>query len=270
MKKAYLFSIFVLLSSCGIIPSIYNEGTAGRMPRNLKVSDFYYDIESLYEYGGLPQDYLKVKSFFWQDPQDTNHTIESAFFIVKFHSHDSSPPDYRFEYRRYEIIDNEEPYSDTIKNMWFDNDTEIQRGATLYLEHSGNNRFRFGMPHRTGWACSDGLYEKYKFDINIGNISQLIDEIFQHQPLFEHIIHISDQFEFNLPSENIETNGFQLTDTELKAIKKNGNLAELENNKFLLTAKELEDLKTELPKLIAKKRRSNHAYREQSKSELLK
>lgn len=68
MKQICVYFVIVFLCSSCYKPNIYNDGTAWKMPYPLKVSDFYYDIENVYQYEGRHQEYkVKVKSFFWQD-----------------------------------------------------------------------------------------------------------------------------------------------------------------------------------------------------------
>jgi hypothetical protein len=258
----FLVFLMILFSSCYIYT--YNNGIVTGTPwpkRNeFKVSDFYHDLDNIIFYDGKYQEYrVKVKSFFWQDENNANHTIESAFFIVKgcdtsgnFH--------YAFQYRRYIIFANEESKSNKIRELWADG-TEIQRGATLYLSDSMDKRFTFGMPHRSGWACIDGLYERYNFSMRFEK---------QYGPILNQIIFDSKEFKFNFPSENLETNGFDLESKELDYIRKNGVLPELENNSFSLTTEELDKLKKEVIVLIEQKSKKPKKYIEQMKDEILK
>lgn len=261
MRLIYVYFIGVIFLSCYKVPNIYNDGTAGKMPRNPKVSDFYYDIENINQYEGRHQEYaLKIKSFFWQDDINKQHTVESAFFIVKRFATGGSF-DYAFEYRRYIILRNEHPNSNTIKNIWFNDATEIQRGSTLNLGNSNDSKFVFGSPHRTGWYCSDGLYEKYVFEMYFEK---------DYGPILNQLINTSEQFNFYFPSDNLETNGFQLQETELERIKLKGNLIELKNNSFSLTTEEIKNFKQELSIFIGHERLNPQEYIERANKELLK
>jgi hypothetical protein len=259
-KYIIVFFIAALLASC-YKPNIYNDGTAWKMPQGLKVSNFYYDIENIFEYEGKNQEYkTKIKTFYWQDENDVNHTIESAFFIVKRYA-TGGDFDYAFQYRRYDILANEEPNSDNIRNLWSSGGTKIQRGATLYLADLKDKRFSFGMPHRTGWSCVDGLYEKYNF-------SMYFEE--KYGPILNQIVNDAKEFKFYFPSENLETNGFELESIELDYIRENGYLPELDHNSFSLSTEELENLKEELLVLMELKKKKPEEYIEQTIEEILK
>jgi hypothetical protein len=255
--------VIILLLSCYRQPSIYNEGTAWKMPRSLKVSDFYYDIENIYQYEGRHQEYkLKIKSFFWQDADNENHTIEGVFFLEKYiPTGGDDYTQYNFVYRRYNILKNEPENSDEIRNMWNDERTEIQRGAILYLGNSNNGRYIFGMAHPTSWWCTDGKYESHSFSMySKKHFGTVLDCLMDERELFK----------FTFPTENQETNGFQLEDSELELVRTRGNFIELENNTIILTPEELDHLKNELPKLMAYKQKSPKDYIEYAKNELLK
>jgi hypothetical protein len=259
--------VMVLVLSCyKPIPRIYNEGTAWKMPRELKVSDFYHDIENIYEYEGRNQEYkIKVKSFFWQDEHNENHTIESAFFIVKRYATGGSF-DYAFQYRRYDILTGEVPpegerYPDRIRELWHENSTRIQRGATLYLTDSNNERFVMGMPHHTGWTCIDGLYEKYDF-------SMFFED--RYGPILNKLINDATEFRFFLPSDNEQTNGYALEPAEREYVAQYGNFVEMDNNRFSLSKEELEKLRMDLQALMQQKKKDPSEYIEQMKNEILK
>jgi hypothetical protein len=267
IKLAAFFCTAVFILSCyRPIPRIYNEGTAWKMPRELKVSNFYYDIENIYEYEGRNQEYkLKIKSFSWQDENNENHTIESAFFIVKRYATGGSF-DYAFQYRRYNILAGETPpdgeiYSDNIRDFWYDNDSEIQRGSTLYLTNSNDERFVMGMPTRRGWACVDGLYERFDF-------SMFFED--DYGPIINKILNGAAEFRFYFPSDNVQTNGYKLSPAEMERLEKNGNLIEMNNNCFSLSKEELEDLKINLRALIQQEKKKPDEYIEQMKTEILK
>jgi hypothetical protein len=275
VRAFLIFVIAILILSCyKPIPKIYsadelilyNEGTAWKMPGYLKVSDFYYDIESIYEYEGEDQPYrLKLKSFFWQDETDENHTIESAFFIVKSYATGGSF-DYAFEYRRYDILANEVPpdgeiYPDKIRDLWRKDGTEIQRGSALYLTNSNNERFIFGMPHRRGWSAVDGLYETYSFSMFFAK---------EYDPILSKILNEATVFRFYFPSSNSETNGYKLDHIEQERLITLGKLVELDNNSFSLSKEELEKLKTDLNILMRQKKKEPSEYIEQIKKEILK
>jgi hypothetical protein len=267
MKYLYYLALVVLLAVLVLLtcyclypsPNIYNDGTAWKMPRGLKVSDFYYDIESAYQYDGRSQPrYLKVKSFFWQDENNENFTIESAFFIVK----PLGMERYALEYRRYIILANEEEKSDAIRDIWQNYQTEIVRGSTLYLKNSETDRQSFGWWRRTGWNCSDGLYEKHILEMFYAE---------RYGPVLDQIINDAERFVFHFPSLNLETNGIVLESSELERIKTKGTLVELENNSFFLTAEELDNLKRELTLLIELiEKEPPKVYLERVKERLLK
>jgi hypothetical protein len=261
LKYCTIFFIVSLLALASCYkPNIYNDGTAWEMPRELKVSNFYYDIENIIEYEGRNQEYkIKVKTFYWQDENDKNHIIESAFFIVKRYATGGNF-DYAFQYRRYDIIVNEESNSGNIRNLWESGRTEIQRGSTLYLTDE-KDRFSFGRPHRTGWSCTDGLYEKYDFPMYFEET---------YGPILNIILNGALEFRFNFPSENLETDAFELESEELEFIRKKGNLLELENNSIILTPEELENLKKELLMLMKQEKQEPKEYIEQMKNEILR
>jgi hypothetical protein len=265
MKQICICFFVGLLLSC-YKPNIYNDGTAWKMPGHLKTSDFYYDIENVYQYEGRHQEYmLKIKDFSWQDDTNKNHTIEGSFFIVKSIA-TGGGIEYQFQYRRYNILEGEVPpegeiYSDNIRDFWYENGTEIQRGATLYITDSNDNRFTFGMPHCEGWANTDGLYEKYNFSMYFYG---------KGVSVVEQLIRRATEFRFYFPSDNLQTNGYELEPEELERLKTNGIFVELENNSFSLTAEELENLKKELPKLIAQEKMPPKEYIERTMNERLK
>lgn len=266
MKQICVYFVIVFLCSSCYKPNIYNDGTAWKMPYPLKVSDFYYDIENVYQYEGRHQEYkVKVKSFFWQDENNKNHTIESAFFIVKRFA-TGGDFDYALQYRRYDILKGEtapegELYPDKVRNLWDEGGTNVQRGSTLYLTNSDNERFVFGMPHRTGWTGTDGLYENYTF-------SMFFRE--DYIPFLTKLLYDATEFRFYFPSDNFDTNGFKLEATELEYIEANGTFVELENNSFSLSKEELEKLKIDLQILIKERRKEPSEYIEQMQNEILK
>jgi hypothetical protein len=248
-KNITILVINMMLTSC-LTPNIYNDGTAWKMPRDPNVSDFYYNIDNTIQYEGRDQEFMvKIKSFYWQNENDVNHTIESAFFIVKHFSTGKSY-DYEFQYRRYIIIANEKPKSNKIRNLWF-GVNEIQRGSTLYLSDSYDERFVFGEPYRTSWYCKDGLYERHRFEMYFERI---------YGPILNRIINSSEEFKFNFPSENLETNGWDLDESELERIRKNGMFPELENNSIILSKEELENLKKELAILMLQEKLQPDEY----------
>ena len=259
MKQISIYSIvFILLLSCYKQPNIYNDGTAWKMPSKNKVSDFYYDIENIYQYEGRHQEYkLKIKNFFWQDTGNENRFIESAFFIVKRWS-PSGRFDYAFEYRRYVTLTDEPHELYEIREITNEYETSIQRGTTLHLENEYKHVFGGGMsPER--WLCVDGFYENHNFSMYFEK---------EYRPLLDKII-VSELFGLNFPSDNWE-NYFQLDDRELELIRTKGTFIELENNSFFLTYEELENLKNELPKLMSQGKKSPHDYIEYARKELLK
>jgi len=265
-----LFGAMIFVLSCyksstrDFDPRILNEGTAWKMPFPLKVSDFYYDIENIYQYEGRHQEYpLKIKSFFWQSEYNKNYTIEGAFFIVKRFATGGSSS-YEFQYRRYSTLsDGEKPpdgeiFSDAIRKFWEGSSVYIQRGSTLYLTNS-NERFEFGMPTRQGWPCTDGLYEKFDYSMYLEKYSPILKNILE-----------ATEFRFYFPSENTKTNGFELEPRELELIKEEGNLKEMENNSFSLSKEELEKLKKDLPILMRQEKKEPSEYIEQMRREILK
>ena len=233
--------------------NIYNDGTAWRMPRDLHVSDFYYDIGIAIQYEGRHQEYfLPVKSFFWQDEKDPNHTIESAFFIVKRWASGGSF-DYALQYRRYIVLANEKPNSENVRSVWdrWRGGTDIVRGSTLHLKDSGEDYFTFGWANRELWNLLDGLFERAVF-------SMYFEE--QWGPLLDQLLHSAEKFIFCFPSLNPEINPFELSSNEINLLMNYGIFPELEDNSFTLTSEELEALRHNLVAFIAQKKLERNEY----------
>ncbi|MCL2800368.1 MAG: hypothetical protein FWD28_01235 [Treponema sp.] len=261
MKFFNIFSLFAIFSlSFCYGQNIFNDGTAHRMTRDLKVSDFFYDIENIYQYDGRNQEFrVKIKSFFWQDENNENFTIESAFFIVKSFA-TGGGFDYSFQYRRYIILSNEESRSDNIRNIWLNSGTEINRGSTLYLSDSSDDRIPLGWWHTTAWSCIDGLYERHNYSMYFERT---------YGPIIDQLLNEAVLFTFYFPSQNLETNGLNLELSELERIKKNGIFPELTNNSFSLSADELENLKDQLAVLINQEKMDPKEYIERMRGERL-
>jgi len=248
MRNSILIFLVVFLSSCYRIPSIYNEGTAWRLPRDLKVSDFYYDTATAIQYDGRVQQYfLKVQSFFWQDEENPNYTIESAFFIVK------CGDDYGFTFRRYITLAGEEPKSDNVRALWarWEGAAEVVRGSTLRLSNSEDGLFSFGWMRRERWSLIDGYFDNPEF---------IMYQEKHRGPIIEQILHSAEMFVFSFPSLDTEINPFELEPGEITLLKNHGIFPELENNCFALSSEELESLRHNLVALIAQEKMSPRKY----------
>jgi hypothetical protein len=227
--KLLLLCLVVFASSCfKPIPRIYNEGTVYKMPRELKTSDFYKDIETLYQYDGTVQDYfVKIKSFMWVNKDNPNYKIESVLYFVKSFP-GSDPEYYRYvlQLRRYITVENEEADDAIIEKLIADKSMFDYGFCRVF---SGWDSEFKGYATARLWPTSDGNFENYIIDI-------------ETKGLLSYIIYgRATKFEMRFSEDNTQ-------------------FVELNNNTVLLSNEEFRTLKRALQRLSLQEKKTVKDY----------
>jgi|GEM_PF-4495224 len=159
ISAAPLLLVFLIfIGACSLLDElrVYNDGTAWRLPKVEKVSDWYYDLSNAYEYQGRNQEYYsKITAF---DYKDEKLNIHSVFFFAKRIYNEKADFDYIFQLRRYREISEYDKYNAGGKI------TPIVRYLEIIIDDSEVLTFVSDFPKI--WTLNDGVYERYQWRIS--------------------------------------------------------------------------------------------------------
>lgn len=235
MRSVLLLTVSVLslvFTSCWSNSGIYNSGTVSKMPKVLKVSDFYIDIENISVYKGENQLYYAgIESNNFVDDQSD---VASTFLFGKRIYNSMGDYDYLFSFRRYIFNDLETK----------ENEVPVLNELVVIIDEDADTQLILFPSNPVMWVCDDGFYQKYTWRIN--NVHEAYPVIIQR------MLNAKSQIVFQFP---VSDHHF-FTGLPLNA---NG-LLELPKREIVIRDEQLADFKARIQSSNNEQRRNPKDY----------